>query len=59
MIERRLKLASGMIGTGLLVGLATLAGIHPLAFVVFMTLGCPLIVIGIAIYLLSLVNAQI
>jgi hypothetical protein len=54
-IERRIRWASFLIGAGLLVQLGSLLVLHPLAFVAFLVLGCPLIAAGIVLYLLSLV----
>ena len=58
LIERRLRRAAVMIGAGLLLQVLTLLRIPPLAFVVFLMVGCPLIMAGIAVYLLSLVSTQ-
>jgi len=55
-IERRIRLASWLIGGGLLVQLGSLLVLHPLAFVVFLMVGCPLVLAGIVLYLLSLVH---
>ena len=55
-IERRIRLASWLIGGGLLVQLGSLLVVHPLAFVVFLMVGCPLVLAGIVLYLLSLVH---
>lgn len=55
-IERRIRWASWLIGAGLLVQLGSLLVVHPLAFVVFLMVGCPLIVAGIVLYLLSLIH---
>ena len=54
-IERRIRRASLLIGAGLLVQLISLTGVHPLAFVAFLMIGCPLITAGIVLYLISLV----
>jgi hypothetical protein len=54
-IERRIRWASFLIGAGLLVQLGSLLVVHPLAFVAFLMLGCPLMAAGIVLYLLSLV----
>jgi hypothetical protein len=40
---------------GLLVQLASLLIVHPLAFVAFLMIGCPLMAAGIVLYLFSLV----
>jgi hypothetical protein len=53
-IERRIRWAGYLIGAGLLVQFASLLVLHPLAFVAFLMVGCPLIVAGIAVYLISL-----
>ena len=55
-IERKIKWASTFIGAGLLVQLGTLLVVHPVAFVLFLTVGCPLVLIGIVLYLLSLLD---
>jgi hypothetical protein len=55
-VETRIKWASAFIGAGLLVQVASLFPIHPLAFVSFLILGCPLMAVGVVIYLVSLVS---
>ena len=55
-IERRIKWASWLIGAGLLVQLGSLLLVHPLAFVGFLMVGCPLVLAGIVLYLLSLIH---
>jgi hypothetical protein len=55
-IERRIKWASWLIGAGLLVQLGSLLPVHPLAFVGFLMVGCPLMLAGIVLYLLSLIH---
>ena len=55
-IERRIKWASWLIGAGLLVQLGSLLLVHPLAFVGFLMVGCPLMLAGIVLYLLSLIH---
>jgi hypothetical protein len=54
-VELRLKWASTMIGAGLLVQLLSLLVVHPLAFMAFIMIGCPLLAAGIVLYLASLV----
>jgi hypothetical protein len=54
-IERRIKWASFLIGAGLLVQLGSLLVLHPLAFVAFLMVGCPLTLAGIVLYLTSLI----
>ena len=52
--ERRIRWASLLVGAGLLVQLASLLIVHPLAFVAFLMIGCPLMAAGIVMYLFSL-----
>jgi hypothetical protein len=52
--ERRIRWASLLVGAGLLVQLGSLLVIHPLAFVAFAMVGCPLTAAGVLLYLLSL-----
>jgi len=58
LIETRIKWASLLIGAGLLIQMGTLFRIHPLAFVAFVVVGCPLIGTGVILYLWSLVPAR-
>jgi hypothetical protein len=46
-----------MIGAGLLLQALTLLWAHPLAFVAFLAVGCPLTMAGIALYLFGLILA--
>src|SRR5579859_1418854 len=52
-IERRLRISGLLIVTGLCLGLLTLFWTHPLAFVAFAALACPLVLFGCALPLLS------
>ena len=54
--ERRIRLASVLVCLGLLVLLLTLVRIHPLAFVAFTVIGCPLLLAGILLFLYSIVS---
>ena len=54
--ERRIRWASLLVGTGLIVQLASLLILHPLAFVAFLMVGCPLMAAGIVLYLFSLLS---
>ena len=58
MIETRIQRAATLICAGLVVQLFTLLKIHPLSFVVFLGLGCPLTTAGILLYLASLVSSD-
>ena len=53
--ERRIRWASRLVGAGLLVQLASLLTVHPLAFVAFLMVGCPLMAAGLLLYLFSLI----
>ena len=57
-IERRVRLAALLICVGLLVQLLTLLRIHPLAFMAFILISCPLVVAGVLLYLYSIVSHQ-
>ena len=54
-IERRIRWASILVAAGLLVQLSTFSVIHPLAFMGFLLVGCPLVAAGMVLYLLSLI----
>jgi hypothetical protein len=58
LIESRIKRASLLVGAGLVIQLGTLFRVHPLAFVAFVVVGCPLIGAGVLLYLWSLVSAK-
>jgi hypothetical protein len=55
-IERRIRMAALLVCLGLLVLLLTLVRIHPLAFVAFTVIGCPLVLAGIVLFLYSVVS---
>jgi hypothetical protein len=57
-VERRIRLAAALICLGLLVLLITLFRVHPLAFVAFAVIGCPLVLGGIFLYLYSIVSRE-
>jgi len=52
--ERKIRWASLLVGAGLLVQIASLLIVHPLAFVAFLMVGCPLMAAGLVLYLFSL-----
>lgn len=56
-VESKIRWASYLIGAGLLIQLSSLLLMHPLAFVAFLTIGCPLMLAGIVLYLISLIPA--
>jgi hypothetical protein len=55
-MERRIRWSGMFIVAGLLLQLATLPWTHPLAFVFFVMVGCPLVAVGILLFLYSLVS---
>jgi hypothetical protein len=55
-IEKRIKVASVLTAGGLFIQLLSLLPLHPLAFVGFLIVGCPLMIAGVVLYLTSLVG---
>jgi hypothetical protein len=58
LIERRLRWAGFLIAIGLIVQLTTFLWIHPLAFIAFAVIACPLIGAGVLLFLYSLASHQ-
>jgi len=58
LIERRLRWAGSLIALGLIVQLTTFIWIHPLAFIAFAVIACPLIGAGVLLFLYSLASHQ-
>jgi hypothetical protein len=56
LMERRLRISGTLIVLGLLVEALSLVRIHPLAFLGFMFVGGGFLILGITIYLYSLVS---
>jgi hypothetical protein len=56
LMERRIRWSGLLIVAGLCLQLATLPWTHPLAFVFFLVVGCPLVAGGILLFLYSLVS---
>ena len=54
LIERRIRWSGVLIGAGLIIQMLTLLWTHPLAFVAFLLIGCPLVAAGTLLYLYSL-----
>lgn len=48
--DRTLTRAAGLIATGLGVEFAASLVVHPLAFVVFLGVACPLVVLGMGLF---------
>ena len=57
-IERRIRWSGMLIVLGLLLQMLTLLWTHPLAFMCFLMIGCPLVVAGMLLFLYSLVSHQ-
>ncbi len=57
-IETRIKWAGLLVAAGLLVQVLALVRIHPLSFVAFLVIGCPLVAAGSVLYLASLLLAD-
>lgn len=55
-IERRIRWSGLLIVIGLVVQMVTLIWIHPLAFMAFLLIGCPLVAAGILLFLYSIVS---
>jgi hypothetical protein len=55
-IERRLEWAGGLITAGLVVEIAVSGWIHPLAFMTFALVACPLVAAGMLLFIWSLVS---
>ncbi len=55
-IESRIRLAGILVGVGLVIQMLTLLWTHPLAFVAFLVLGCPILAAGVLLFLYSLVS---
>ena len=53
-IEQRIRWAGLLVVIGLLVQLLTMSWSHPLAFMAFLMIGCPLTLAGVLLYLFSL-----
>ena len=55
-IERRLTTAGGLIASGLAVQLLVSFWVHPLAFVTFLGIACPLVLAGILVFCWALLE---
>ena len=55
-VNSKLRLSGGLIALGLLVQAVSLLWNHPLSFIAFISLGGLLVVIGILVYLITLVS---
>jgi hypothetical protein len=55
-LEKRLRWAGVLIAAGLVVQVLTLLRLHPIAFVVFLGVACPLMAAGIVLFLWTIVD---
>jgi hypothetical protein len=58
LIEQRIRWSGRLIAAGLIVQMLTLLATHPLAFILFALVGCPLVGTGILVFLYSLVEHE-
>ena len=57
-IERRIRWSGLLIVVGLIIQMLTLFWTHPLGFMCFLLVGCPLVAAGILLFLYSLVSRE-
>jgi hypothetical protein len=57
-VERRIRWSGLLIVAGLIILLFSLRWAHPLSFMAFLVLGCPLILSGILLFLWALVTTD-
>lgn len=55
LIERRIRYSGILIAAGLIIQLISFIWVHPLSFMAFIVISCPLVAIGILVFLHSLV----
>ena len=55
-MEKALRWSSILVVIGLVIQLLCLVAIHPLSFIAFLSVGCPFVGTGIAIYLYGLLT---
>ena len=53
-IEKRIRRSAVLVALGIAIQLASLLWTHPLSFMAFLTIGCPLTLAGVLLYLHSL-----
>jgi hypothetical protein len=56
--DRTLTWAAGFTAAGLAVEVAASLAIHPLAFVAFLTLACPLVLLGMGLFVWRIVGGR-
>jgi hypothetical protein len=57
-VERRIRWSGLLIVVGLVLQMLTLPWTHPLAFVCFLLVGCPLVAAGMLLFLYSIVSQE-
>src|SRR5262245_45533728 len=57
-LERRIRWAAVLVAIGIGIQLASLYWDHPLSFMAFLGLGCPVVLLGVLLYLYSLSTAR-
>jgi hypothetical protein len=55
-MAKALKWSSLLVVTGLAIQLLCLVYIHPLSFITFLSVGCPLVGAGVVLYLFGLLS---
>lgn len=55
LIEQRIRYSGILIAAGLIIQLISFIWVHPLSFMAFIVISCPLVAIGILVFLHSLV----
>ena len=56
LLERRIRRSGLLIACGLVMQMITLIWVHPLAFMAFLLIGCPLVGAGIVLFLYAIVT---
>jgi hypothetical protein len=59
LIEHRIRWSGLLIACGLIIQMITLIWVHPLAFMAFLMIGCPLVGAGIFLFLYSIVSYDV
>ena len=57
-MARKVRISSLLVAAGLLVQILTETIVHPLSFVLFLVIGCPLMAAGVGYFLLALVSGR-
>ena len=55
-LERRIAWSGILVAAGLAVQVAAHFWVHPLAFIAFLTIGTPLVLLGVGMFLYSLIS---